>query len=824
MSAVTLSGRPVLQWLTALLLVTFLHPLVFSADQACSPWRPEDRITNGWDWSLPEWVEADPSSAIKTKESNVSPSFPGRIARTVSWTWRRLEPTEGQFEFDALRADIVKQSQGGRYFIEFHLRASVWELRNFPDETYYPDWWQQHVEDSASAPRWLAQYEIPLVEMSRWDDISTPFQVINMDIYHPAYHSRYVRMVEALGSSGIPAMDEVSLIYVHLWSRSRGEEGMGPLLDDPRRTVYEERLQVWANACPGVEKKLCLVSPAPRDIAFALSLGMGQRNGGAEVYMRDHSNEMLGQSIDPDGYMTVDESCPLIAENRASGDENEQYIPGVHEPRFGPVSTWSHRYRESMLRVLQMRRNYVWAEMGDMLVDRPLLGYVALELGRHVNNTPDVWCYLRENVVGSGQFVKRAKNFERWLYQRDGRGCRTVPTEKVYVQNQDAHHPDHMYDYTARRTDTETGNTFMGFAVDDRFLFGGPHRVAVKITYRDRNHAEWALQFEGGSGLQQRTVQCADTGKVRTATFMLDDIRFDALNTDHDFSIQALQGDAVIHFVRVIPSWRNMEISTCNVRSGTSRFEDSIRASGVIAATAEEIASATEITVGIWSDETDCLIYSESIPFEPEQASSGRYRYSRRLHRGRPGAISTLTIDFDRRRFSLQGKYLDLAGLAAPVSIVMEIGDFVGAAQVNQAVVNGGRRLPLQLMSGFADTLHVGRVRVSAGRQSAGDRLSVRGSLALRTKPREIGDVVVTWNDRVFTVPAADFSENRRSAWICRNADIIEGGLATIRLDLDRCNFMIAASDVDLQEKRGSIDFGLAFADFNQTTQITLPD
>ena len=76
----------------------------------------------------------------------------------------------------------------------------------------------------------------------------------------------------------------------------------------------------------------------------------------------------------------VDEACPLIAENRASGDENEEYVPGVHVPRFGPYEGWPHRYRESMLRMLQMRRNVFWAEGGRRLMNPPLLCYVSLEL------------------------------------------------------------------------------------------------------------------------------------------------------------------------------------------------------------------------------------------------------------------------------------------------------------------------------------------------------------------------------------------------------------------------------------------------------------
>ena len=39
---------------------------------------------------------------------------------------------------------------------------------------------------------------------------------------------------------------------------------------------------------------------------------------------------------------------------------------------------------------------------------------------------------------------------------------------------------------------------------------------------------------------------------VRTATFFLPDARFDAKGMNFDFEIRALEGDAVIKFVRVV--------------------------------------------------------------------------------------------------------------------------------------------------------------------------------------------------------------------------------------------------------------------------------
>jgi hypothetical protein len=199
---------------------------------------------------------------------------------------------------------------------------------------------------------------------------------------------------------------------------------------------------------------------------------------------------MLGQELDEEGYLVVNEEHPIIAENRSSGDENEEYT-AVHVTRFGPMGTWPHRYRESMLRSLQMRRNHLWAEGGPWLIDPPLLHYVALELGHTVETAPDAWCYLRESYVPDrlNRNWKKAipvKNFERWVYQRDSPGAVARPTEKVEVPEQMfEYHREHLYDYTARMTSVADGDKAIVFGVNDKFLSGGPHRVAVKVSYID---------------------------------------------------------------------------------------------------------------------------------------------------------------------------------------------------------------------------------------------------------------------------------------------------------------------------------------------------
>jgi hypothetical protein len=522
--------------------------VLFTKSYSFHAWNETDHTVDGEDWSLPVWVKPAPYSGIQISPSLVSAAFPGRIQRAVRGSWREAEPEEGAFDFSALRQQIIEASEGGNYAVKMGLGASVWETRYF-----------QRLRDPAirktevgTAPRWLKNCGVPLIEEQ--PNKSIPFQVVNLDIYHPEYHKRYLKLVEALGKSGIPQMKELDLCYLHLASASRGEEGAGPRVGDPKRPLFEERLRAWAKAFKGVTYKLCLVSAKEEDLDLALKLGMGQRNGFVEHYMLHAPNPGLGQEIDADGYLVVNEKCPLIAENRASGDENEEYTSG-HVERFGPIESFPHRYHEATLRMLQMRRNFVWAEGGPWLINPPLLHYLALELGKTAQDAPDAWCYLRESVTKSGKLGRPVKNFERWLYQRDADGARTLAAEKVDVPPQMFEFDrSHLFDLTARQTQLSKGQSTIRLGLDESFLAGGPHAVAVKITYLDRAQAEWQLEFFTPSGkVGTRHVTCGDSGVARTVTFILSDARFPGLgHTGLDLQIRALKGDAVIRLVRVI--------------------------------------------------------------------------------------------------------------------------------------------------------------------------------------------------------------------------------------------------------------------------------
>ncbi len=539
------------------------------------PWRSKDDVVEGWDWSLPAGVAAAPNSGLIFSRREQR-RFPGNRLLDAGVFWRDVEPEEGRFEFGPIKAKLEHPPEGAAGY-RFHFYATVAHKMT------------KGGRKQPVAPDWLGACGIPVIDMT---SMESRFQLFNYPIWDERYHRRYLRVIEALGRSGIGRIEHLRIVYVGAISKSWGDEMYIPrdvatwcekhtgLAPERLERCLKERLDAWARAFRGAEHKLAWVGAGPggvgkseyrdvgaRVIRHAYELGMGQRCGFVENYLYHLDNPHLGQRAGDDGYLLVDETCPPIAEGRAFGDENEEYGRNW-TGRFGPLETHAYRYHESMLRALQMRRNYLWLSSASVDTDPALTAYVSLALGRTVADSPDAFCYLRQSTVRASAAGKKGKtfavrNFERWLIQRDRDGYRTKPAIKAAQHEMMWMVPEgHKFDWIARRTDLAGGNGRIGFALDDRFLRGGPHRVAVKVTYHDIGRGRWHLVYGRPGGEEgRRSVACRDSGKVFTATFHLRDACFPGAAEAFDFTIEAEGEDATVSFVRVIKAAPKTAIS-----------------------------------------------------------------------------------------------------------------------------------------------------------------------------------------------------------------------------------------------------------------------
>ncbi|MCK4920106.1 MAG: hypothetical protein KAS71_03615, partial [Bacteroidales bacterium] len=279
---------------------------------------------------------------------------------------------------------------------------------------------------------------------------------------------------------------------------------------------------------------------------YGFEKGFGMRKGFVEMYHYRIPDNEVGQYLDENGYLCVDEEAPVLKNKCFSGEVNEEYNQSWAEEssdyRFGrTTNSFPYRYFMSNLRALQMRSTYLHTT-GHLIPK--MLPFISQQLGRTAEDTPDAWSFLTETRLKSGL----SKNWERWLYQRDAPGYETTAVVKMqHVRKMWMIEPGNYYDYIARK------GKKMGFAADDNvFPTDVEHNVAIKVSYIDNVVGTLNLVYHNNSGLQERTINTTGGDVVRTATFFVN-AKFDATGFNFDFELHSETGKEVpVSFVRVI--------------------------------------------------------------------------------------------------------------------------------------------------------------------------------------------------------------------------------------------------------------------------------
>ena len=488
-------------------------------------WRDKGDVIEGWDWSLPPNVKPAPNGLMAVKRSSsldrslttvLEPlDIPINPTVTLWIKWGDLEPEEGKYRFAMLRKRIEEAEAMG-YSVVLRLLCSA----------------------TSFAPEWIKNYDIPIRAEHK------PAKVKNYDISNPHYHRCYLRLIHKLGESGIPRLNALKGAFVGYASPSYGDEGIGPHGVDPDTVPHViKRLDAWAKAFEGVEHKVFMGGVS----RHGLDLGFGIRRGFVEMYLYHIPDDSIGQRIDNNGYLWVDESAQILSTNVFHGEENEEYeekwATAARDFRFGKTTdSYPYRYFTSNLRLLQMRCSYVLYNSFSIMPEQ--LVWVGQNLARTVEDAPDIWCALRESYVRK---VGPVKNFERWLYQRDSEGFQTQPAVKIEQPIQMwMVEPGKYYDYVARQ------GQHIGFAVDDRWCGGVPVNVAIKATFFDIGRDTVDVFLRTKTGPSKRSINLTGTGDLKTATFFFNDVVFSAKGMNYDIIFKSTGADAVLSFVRVI--------------------------------------------------------------------------------------------------------------------------------------------------------------------------------------------------------------------------------------------------------------------------------
>jgi hypothetical protein len=123
-------------------------------------------------------------------------------------------------------------------------------------------------------------------------------------------------------------------------------------------------------------------------------------------------------------------------------------------------------------------------------------------------------------------------------------------------------------------------------------------------------------------------------------------------------------------------------------------------------------------------------------------------------------------------------------------------------------------------MLGIKNKLRIDKCRVTSDKE----KLTLKAALAVEDANVNLVDVnvAVVLDTQTFTIPAGSFVVSRNK-FVCKDANITEGGLATGAYDVNNCSFKLTIKETNITAPSGYRLLGVSFADFNETGPVYLP-
>lgn len=551
MSIIFLS--PILSKFTNSTATKYLNPAMFinlaMADTS-------DKNPSEDDWWLPAWVQPLPD-VIGFYGSNPQ-DVPQQTLKLVTFSWRDINPKEGVYDWSILENALEQP-----YNIYIRLENS--------DVIHCPEWLRKKYPNLK--PLKLGSYE---------DIFEVRSEGMFYPMWHPGFKKEFKNLLHSFKEHQFGSHSHLKFAYIPgAWAFGEfsvdkiTQQGITP---NDFLNWFKEIIDAYVDAF-GKENAYKLMYTGQDDrclcngnfewqqaidrnlFSYVIKQGGSTRFGLLEKYnflATDMPNYGIPVVTIGDGkYMVADDSAPLISNpKRFIGSENEEFGAGPI-----PVSTYQ-QLKLTALKSLQTRVNVVFLAREVWNKAPALHNYMLKTLGRHYYDSPDAWTALREGkdvyqLWARWNLGEREdwwiRNFERWLIQREiepnGKTVRTDYVKTPVKFNEES--------YEARRTDRQSGNNYIYFGVDDRFIKGGNNHIQIKVTYLDNNNSQWWIEYDASSGdfyKKTSTVANQNDAKWKTVTFEINDATFlNRQNGNMDFRVyNGGQADLTVRFVRVV--------------------------------------------------------------------------------------------------------------------------------------------------------------------------------------------------------------------------------------------------------------------------------
>ena len=267
------------------------------------------------------------------------------------------------------------------------------------------------------------------------------------------------------------------------------------------------------------------------------------------------------------------------------------------------------------------------------------------------------------------------------------------------------------------------------------------------------------------------------------------------------------------------------DVTKCTVTAGSKANKDKISFSGAMDAVTVDFNDANNtIRVTVYSNDI-VNIFDQNFPIDANTFKKGKYNYSKTVG----GVKKSFTYDVKTRKFAFAASDVNLLGLDCPVTAKIDIGDYDGIAELDEAIVNGSRvPIPIKLMNGVKNVLRVDKCTVKQNNKPNKDQLTAGGAFAVKNPDPCMANwitegLVITLGSQQFDIHKNSLKAGK-GMFSCSNVKVTDpNATAAATFNFNLCSFTLTIKNANIPPVSGDVDFGTAFADFDEVDQVTFP-
>jgi hypothetical protein len=231
------------------------------------------------------------------------------------------------------------------------------------------------------------------------------------------------------------------------------------------------------------------------------------------------------------------------------------------------------------------------------------------------------------------------------------------------------------------------------------------------------------------------------------------------------------------------------------------------------------------IKVTVYSDYL-VLPCDYNFPIDGNTFKKGKYNYSKTIN----GVKKSFTYDVKTCKFAFAASDVNLLGFYCPATAKIDINDCNRISPLDETLVNGQRvPIPIKLMNGVKNVLRVDKCTVKQNDKKVNsDQLTASGAFAVENPDPNMANwisegLVITLGSQQFDIHKASLKAGK-GTFSCSKAKTTDpNATAAATFNFNSYAFTLTIKDANIPPVSGTVDFGAAFADFNEVEQVTLP-